>query len=86
MPHIVLKNDLLCTTFLLAQYVDFMADIKLAFREKKFVLREWSYDASKADKLEGLISKARDEVKKSEDTIARWCRVNFGDVYKVLLL
>jgi V-type H+-transporting ATPase subunit C len=55
--------------------------LKAAFREKRFVMREFIYDASKAGSLDGLIQQASTEVQQVHQTIIRWCQAYYGEAY-----
>ena len=45
--------------------VDYIEPLKTAFREKRFVVREFSYDPAKAGGLDGQIEVANAEDRKS---------------------
>jgi V-type H+-transporting ATPase subunit C len=61
--------------------VDYVEPLKSAFREKRFVIREFVYDPSKAGGLDGQIDKASTECQQVHQTIGRWCQAHFGEVY-----
>lgn len=61
--------------------MDYVEPIKTAFREKRFVVREFTYDAAKAGGLDGLIQAANLEVQEVHTNIVRWCKTRFGEVY-----
>jgi V-type H+-transporting ATPase subunit C len=61
--------------------VDYVEPLKSAFREKRFVIREFIYDPSKAGGLDGQIEKANTECQQVHQTIVRWCQAHFGEVY-----
>ena len=61
--------------------VDYIEPLKTAFREKRFVVREFSYDPAKAGGLDGQIEVANAEVKQVHQTIVRWCQAHYGEVY-----
>lgn len=63
------------------KYIDYVEPLRLAFREKRFVVREFIYDPSKAGSLDGLLEQAKLEVQQTNTTIIRWCRAHFGEVY-----
>jgi V-type H+-transporting ATPase subunit C len=67
--------------FFLGKSVNYIEPLKTAFREKRFVMREFSYDAAKAGGLDGQIATADTEVKQVHHTIERWCLAHFGEVY-----
>ena len=62
-------------------FVDYLEPLKIAFREKRFVIREFNYDASKAGSLNSLITSAQQEVKQILGTIVRWCKAHYGEIY-----
>jgi V-type H+-transporting ATPase subunit C len=49
--------------FVPGQFVDYLPALKTAFREKKYVLREFVYDGSKSGGLDGEIEAAKNELK-----------------------
>ena len=61
--------------------MSYIEPLKAAFREKRFVMREFSYDPSKAGNLEVQIAIANSEVKQVHQTIVRWCQAHYGEVY-----
>ena len=67
--------------FFLGNSVDYIEPLKTAFREKRFVIREFSYDPAKAGGLDGLIQIANTEVQQVHHTIVRWCQAHYGEVY-----
>jgi V-type H+-transporting ATPase subunit C len=50
-------------TFVPGNSVDYIEPLKAAFREKRFVLREFSYDAAKSGGLDGQIAAGTAEVR-----------------------
>lgn len=74
------------TAFLLAgNFVDYLEPVKNAFREKRFVVRELSYDSAKAGGIDAAIATAKDELKQARTTAVRWCKAHFGEVYSAWL-
>jgi V-type H+-transporting ATPase subunit C len=65
----------------LGNIVDYVEPLKVAFREKRFVMREFSYDASKAGGLDGQIQQASTELQQVHQTIIRWCQAHYGEAY-----
>jgi V-type H+-transporting ATPase subunit C len=45
------------------------------------VIREFSFDPSKAGGLDGEIKVANTEVQQVHQTIMRWCQAHYGEVY-----
>lgn len=75
----------LCLLFFILLFVgnsvDYIEPLKTAFREKRFILREFSYDPAKAGGLDGQIQTAEAEVNQVHQTIVRWCQAHYGEVY-----
>ena len=63
------------------KFVDYSEGVKNAFREKRFTVREWVFDPSKAGGVDGQIDQAKWEVQQTLTTIVRWCRAHFGEVF-----
>lgn len=63
------------------KFIDYIEPLKAAFREKRFIVREYSYDASKAGSLDKQLEQAKTEVQATNTTIIRWCRAHYGEVY-----
>lgn len=61
--------------------MDYSDAIKNAFREKRFTVREFVFDPSKAGGVDGQIDQAKWEVQQTLTTIVRWCRAHFGEVF-----
>jgi len=68
-------------TFVNGKTVDYLEPLKHAFRDKRFTLREFTFDASRAGGLEALISTAESQLQKTHEDILQWCRANFGEVF-----
>lgn len=68
-------------TFVAGNSVDYIEPLKHAFREKRFVLREFAYDAAKSGGLDGQIAAASAEVQQVHQTIVRWCQAHYGEAY-----
>lgn len=67
--------------FINGNYCSYLDAVKLCFREKRFILREYVYDARKAGNLNSLITNAENELKQVKETIIRWCKAHFGESY-----
>jgi hypothetical protein len=61
--------------------IDYLEPLKSAFREKRFVVRDFVFDASKAGSLDGIIEKAKLDVQQTNATLIRWCKAHFGELY-----
>ena len=62
-------------------HCDYVEPLKQAFRERRFVVREFSYDESRAGGLDAAVEKGRAEVQQASSTLLRWCKAHFGEVY-----
>ena len=60
-------------------FVDYVEPLKAAYRERRFQIRDFSYDATKAGSLPAQIKAATAEVKQVHSTIVRWCKAHFGE-------
>mmetsp|Transcript_14575 Transcript_14575/g.21967 ORF Transcript_14575/g.21967 Transcript_14575/m.21967 type:complete len:436 (+) Transcript_14575:82-1389(+) len=67
--------------FVQGKFVDYLDDIKSAFREKRYTIREFNFDPSKAGGVDGQIDQAKWEVQQTLTTIVRWCRAHYGEVF-----
>lgn len=66
---------------MVGQFVEYLEPVRAAFREKRYVLREFSYDVNKSGGIDAQIQQANNELKQTKATIARWCKTHFGEVY-----
>lgn len=62
-------------------FVDYLEPLKTAFREKRFIVRELSFDAAKSGGVNGAITEAETEMKQVRASTLRWCKAHFGEVY-----
>lgn len=67
--------------FVAGATTEYIEPIKHAFREKRFIAREWSYDSSRSGGLESQIADAQKQVQQVHDNIVGWCEVNFAEVF-----
>lgn len=65
--------------------MDYLEPLKHAFREKRYTIRESSYDPAKAGGLGNQIKAATEEVKQMRSTISRWCKAHYGKSGHMLL-
>jgi V-type H+-transporting ATPase subunit C len=63
------------------KFVDYLDAIKTAFREKRFTVRDFVFDPSKAGGVDSQIDQAKWELQQTLTTIVRWCRAHYGEVY-----
>lgn len=61
--------------------MDYVEPIKAIFREKRFIVREFSYDAANSGGLDVQIEQSKLEFKQMRNTIIRWCKAHFGEAY-----
>ncbi len=67
--------------FLVGNFVDYVEPLKQAFREKRFIVRDIVFDATKAGGVDGVIQQAEHEMNQVRNAALRWCRAHFGEVY-----
>ena len=67
--------------FVNGKHVDYIEPFKQAAREKRFTVRDFTFDPAKAGGVETQIEQAKWEVQQTLTTIIRWCRAHFGEVY-----
>ncbi|RYH29996.1 hypothetical protein EON65_06660 [archaeon] len=66
---------------MVGSFEEFLEPVKIAFREKRFIIRELQFDPTKAGGIDGAIEQANNELKQVRATTLRWCRAHFGEVY-----
>lgn len=71
--------------FVPGTFVDYVEPLKTACREKRIVLREFSYDSTKAGGVDGAIRAAKEESSSAKSTLLQWCRAHFGEVFSAWL-
>lgn len=59
----------------------FFEPLKVAMREKKFTLREFTYDGNKSNSIDRQIEVAKQQVDQTRTSIIRWCQTHYGEVY-----
>jgi V-type H+-transporting ATPase subunit C len=67
------------------KFVDYLEPLRSAFREKRFILRELNYDATKTGGVKGAIERASADLKQCKTSTIRWCQSHFGEVYSAYL-
>jgi V-type H+-transporting ATPase subunit C len=67
------------------RFVDYVEPLKAAFRDRKFVVRDIAYDASKAGGVDGAIEAGEAEMAHMRSVSLRWCRAHFGEAYAAWL-
>jgi V-type H+-transporting ATPase subunit C len=68
-------------TFVPGTTINFLEPLKAAFREKRCVVREFSYDGNRGAGLDVQIEEAKEQASQALSTIVRWCQVHYGEVY-----
>jgi len=63
------------------EYVDYVEPARAAFREKKLILRDIQYDASKAGGVDAQIEQGEQEMFQVRSKSLRWCKAHFGEAY-----
>jgi V-type H+-transporting ATPase subunit C len=66
-------------------FVDYLEPLRVAFREKRFTLREIVYDQAKAGSIDSAIREAKQDLTQSKNTLVQWCRAHFGDIFNAWL-
>lgn len=67
--------------FVQGQFHDYVQATQMAFRERRFVMRTWSYEPERAGKLDETIERARQEMEAGKQQLIRFCKANFGELY-----
>ena len=63
------------------KFVDYLDALTMAAREKRYTIRPLAYDATKAGGVDSGITIAENQVHSMKNSIIRWCRSHFGEVY-----
>lgn len=67
--------------FVPGKFVSYLEQVRNAFRDKRFPIRDFKFDPSKAGGVESQIEQAKWDVQQTLTTIVRWCRAHFGEVF-----
>lgn len=62
-------------------FVDYLAPLKVSYREKKCLVRDFSFDDSKAGGLDVYIERAVNDLQKVKNQALRWCKAHFGEAF-----
>ncbi len=54
------------------KFSDYIEPLKACFRDKRFVIRDFTYDPAKAGSLDATIEKSKMEVQQTTATLIRW--------------
>ena len=73
------------SVFVPGKLVDYTEPLKSKFRERRFVLRTFSFDEAKAGGLDALADKAKRDVVDSQLNIIRWSKATFGTAFPALI-
>ena len=60
-------------------FVDYVEPLKLAFREKRFVLRDFKYDATKTGGVDAEISRAQADLQSLQKSLMQYCVAYFSE-------
>lgn len=61
--------------------VDFIIEFEKACREKRYMVRNFSWDPTKASKSAVVLEQLQVEVDGMKSALMRWCKTHFGDAY-----
>jgi len=66
----------------LGSFQDYLEPLKIAFREKRFTIREYSYDLSRqqAGGIEGEIKRSEESIQSLKKSLCGFCSAHFGEV------
>lgn len=62
-------------------FVDYLPALKVAFREKKCTIRDFSFSTEMTGGIDQQIEKARADLDKVRGQCGRWCKAHFGEVF-----
>lgn len=63
-------------------YKEYFDLVREAFRESRFTVREFTFDAAKSvGGVDAEIAKVQEEMKQVRTSTLRWCKAHFGEVY-----
>jgi V-type H+-transporting ATPase subunit C len=75
----------LSASFVPGKAIDFVAPLQHKFREKRMVLRTFSYDEKKTGGVEGQLDKIKRDVADSAINMVRWCKATFSMLFPGLI-
>lgn len=58
-----------------------MDKVKAAFREKRYVVREFSFDSNKTGGMKQELTVATKEIQQAKSTLLRWCKPHFSEAF-----
>ncbi|CAB9511849.1 proton ATPase subunit C 1 [Seminavis robusta] len=61
--------------------VDLVEEFTKACRDKRYVVREFTWDPTKASKSENILEQLQVEVDGMKSALMRWCKTHYGDAY-----
>lgn len=65
--------------------MEYLEALKTAFRENRYIVREFSFDSSKSGGIDGEIQKSLSEMKQVRSSTVRWCKAHFGEVFSAFI-
>ncbi len=65
--------------------MDYLDSIKIAFRENRYIVRDFSFDSTKSGGIDGEIQKSQTEMKQVRAATIRWCKAHFGEVFNAFI-
>ena len=67
--------------FVAGSVESFLEPLRVAFRDIRCTLREFSYEGSRPGGLDAQIAEAKAQADGALSSITRWCQSHFGEVY-----
>lgn len=61
--------------------VDFYDEFVQACKDKRYVVRDFSWDSTKASRTENVLEQLQVEVDGMKSALMRWCKTHYGDAY-----
>ena len=61
-------------------FVDYLDPLKSAFRDKKYIVREFSYNPTDKGGVDAIVDNAEKELDRLRNQCLRWCKAHFGEV------
>jgi len=61
--------------------VDFLEEFTKACRDKRYIVRDFSWDPTQASKSENILETLQVEVDGMKSALMRWCKTHYGDAY-----
>jgi len=61
--------------------VDFYSEFTKTCKDKRFIVRDFTWDPTRASKTENLLEQLQVEVDGMKSALMRWCKTHYGDAY-----